>query len=101
MMARESDHSPEGGETAMECAARAAAHVERIVAGTREGRVLFVSHAGTINLVLLHLMGLSHRTHGKRIWFRTDNCGLHRLRRSEHELWQVMALNDRAHLSGI
>jgi hypothetical protein len=41
---------------------------------------------------------MTHRTHGKRVWFRTDNCGLHRLRRSEQGLWQVVALNDRAHL---
>src|SRR6478609_6684603 len=93
MMARESDHSPDGGETATQVAERAWAHVEKIADSIDDGRVLFVSHAGTLNLVLLQLLGMTHRTHGKRVWFRTDNCGLHRLRRSEQGLWQVVALN--------
>jgi broad specificity phosphatase PhoE len=101
LMARESDHSPDGGETAMQVTERAWKHVEDVISSTDEGRVLLVSHAGTLNLVLLHLLGMSHRTHGKRVWFRTDNCALHRLRRSEHGLWQVIALNDRAHLAAI
>jgi broad specificity phosphatase PhoE len=105
LMARESDVSPEGGETPVECGERAAAFVEDAIARSTDraggGRLLFVSHAAAINLVLLHLFGLSHRTHGKRLWFRTDNCAMHRLRRSDEGLWQVVALNDRAHLGAI
>lgn len=105
LMARESDVCPDGGETPLACGERAVAHIESVVAArttaTGDGRLLFVSHAATLNLVLMHLLGLSHRTHGKRIWFRTDNCALHRLRRSSEGLWQVTALNDRSHLAGI
>jgi probable phosphoglycerate mutase len=101
LMARESDHCPDGGETAMQCAERATALVEEAVKKFPSGRLLFVSHAAALNLVLLHLLGMEHRTHGRRVWFRTDNCALHRLRRSQEGLWQVVALNDRSHLPAI
>jgi probable phosphoglycerate mutase len=101
LMARDSDHCPEGGESAVQCGERASALVETAVKKFPTGRLLFVSHAAALNLVLLHLLGMDHRTHGRRVWFRTDNCALHRLRRSPDGLWQVTALNDRAHLSGI
>jgi len=98
LMARDSDHRPDGGESAVECAARAAALVEQAVARFPAGRLLFVSHAAALNLILIHLLGMEHRTHGRRVWFRTDNCALHRLKRSPDGIWQVLALNDRAHL---
>jgi len=101
LMARESDVCPPDGETALACTARAAQLVDQVVAKFTGGRVLFVSHAATLNLVLLHLMGLPHREHGRRLWFRTDNCALHRLRRGADDLWQVTALNDRAHLAEV
>jgi probable phosphoglycerate mutase len=98
LMSRDSDARPDGGESAVECTERAVALVEEAVQKFSDGRLLFVSHAATLNLVLLHLLGMSHRTHGRRVWFRTDNCALHRLRRSSEGLWQVVALNDRQHL---
>jgi broad specificity phosphatase PhoE len=98
MMGRTSGACPPGGETHAECTARAVTMIEEVLARTASGRVLFVSHAATIYLVLLHLLGLDHATHGKRVWIRTDNCALHRLKRSGDGLWTVIALNDRAHL---
>jgi broad specificity phosphatase PhoE len=98
MMARTSDACPPEGETATECSHRAVKLVEETIAGLESGRALFVSHAFAINLLLLHLCGMAHATHGRRVFFRTDNCGLHRLRRSEEGLWTIHALNDRAHL---
>jgi probable phosphoglycerate mutase len=98
LMARDPDHAPEGGESAIQCAARATALVDEAVAKFPAGRLLFVSHAAAINLILMHVMGVTHRSHGQRLWFRTDNCALHRLRRSPDGMYQVIALNDRAHL---
>ena len=101
MMRRESDTCPPEGETHAECTARAVAFVERAVARHPGGRVLFVSHAATIYLVLLHVMGMDHARHAQRVWLRSDNCALHRLKLSDSGLWTVLALNDRAHLHGL
>jgi hypothetical protein len=61
------------------------------------GRVLIVSHAFAINLVLRRLL----RIDSPDVFFRSDNCGLHRLRRTAAGLWSVDALNDRRHLDGV
>lgn len=99
MMARESDSCPPEGESAADCAARATALCDQVIERYEGGRALLVSHAFAINLLLLHLCGMEHRTHGQRLFFRTDNCGLHRLKRAENGLWTIHALNDRAHLA--
>jgi probable phosphoglycerate mutase len=101
LMARDSEASPPDGETAVACTARAAELVEQVIAKFIGGRLLFVSHAATLNLVLLHLLGLPHRDHGRRLWFRTDNCAIHRLRRGSDDMWQIVALNDRTHLADL
>lgn len=100
MMARVPGARPPGGETHAEAQARAVALVERALQRFTAGRVLFVSHAATIYLTLLHILGVDHATHGARFYLRTDNCALHRLRREQSGLWTVLALNDRAHLAG-
>src|SRR5262249_23636882 len=101
LMERSSDHCPDGGETALQCAERAFALVEEAVEKFPAGRLLFVSHAAALNLILLQLLGMEHRTHGKRVWFRTDHCALHRLRLTPEGMWQVVALNDRSHLPAL
>jgi probable phosphoglycerate mutase len=98
LMARDPDHAPDGGETALQCSARVTALIDEAVAKFPSGRLLFVSHAAAINLILMHVVGVTHRSHGQRLWFRTDNCALHRLRRSPDGMFQVIALNDRSHL---
>jgi broad specificity phosphatase PhoE len=94
MMARDPGSCPPEGETAQACSMRAGAFVDATMAERTGERVLFVSHAFTINLLLRRLLGVeSHLT-----FFRSDNCGLHRLKRLATGLWTVDALNDRRHL---
>jgi broad specificity phosphatase PhoE len=99
LMRREADARPPEGETHGEAAARAVALLDDVLARYAAGRVLFVSHALTIYLMLLHVLGLAHAS--KTLFLRTDNCALHRLRRSPEGLWTVLALNDKAHLARV
>ena len=62
---------------------------------SRRGRTLFVSHAFTLNLLLRRVLGLAD---SPSVFFRTDNCALHRLKRAPTGFWNVEALNDRRHL---
>jgi hypothetical protein len=48
--------------------------------------------------LLLHVLGVDSAA---RVYIRTDNCGLHRLRHGTDGRWTVLALNDRAHLAGV
>ena len=94
MMAREPAACPPQGETVQACLARAAAFLDETMAGRAGERVLFVSHAFTLNLLLRRLLQVESPV----VFFRTDNCGLHRLKRQQNGLWTVEALNDRRHL---
>ena len=60
--------------------------------------MLFVSHAFTLNLLLRRVLGLAD---SPSVFFRTDNCALHRLKRAPTGFWNVEALNDRRHLIDI
>ena len=99
LMRREAEARPPDGETHGECAARAGALLDEVLRKFPHGRTLLVSHALTIYLLLLHVLGLEDAA--ERLFFRTDNCALHRLRRNPDGRWTVLALNDRAHLAGV
>src|SRR5947209_10456728 len=99
MMQRDPDACPPEGESSRARAAHVGAFFDEAIetfGGT--GRALFVSHAFTLNLLLRRLLGL---TESPTVFFRTDNCALHRLKRSPQGFWNVEALNDRRHLAGI
>ena len=94
LMRRDSNACPPEGETHWQCATRAAAWASiSAVLGRARGRVLLVSHAFTLNLMLRRVLGLADSQ-----FFQTDNCALHRLKRRRDGGWTVVALNDRAHL---
>jgi broad specificity phosphatase PhoE len=98
MMRRDPDACPPEGESSHDCLLRAGAFFDEITARFSTGRVLLVSHAFTLNMLVRRLMGLQDTP---TVFFRTDNCGLHRLKRSATGFWNVEALNDRRHLAGV
>jgi broad specificity phosphatase PhoE len=97
LMRRDPDACAPEGEAVGDCLLRAGAFFDEQVARA-EGRVLLVSHAFTLNLLLRRLCGLGD---SPSVFFRTDNCGLHRLKRTSQGFWNIEALNDRRHLAGV
>lgn len=95
LMRRDGSVCPPEGETSLECAARAGACFDQVASEFALKRILLVSHAFTINLLLRHVLGMSHDA---AHFFQTDNCALHRLRRRRDGGWTVIALNDVRHL---
>ncbi len=101
LMRRESEVCPPEGETHAQCSARALAVLDEAVARNPSGRTLLVSHALTLYLLVLHILGVEHGTHSRKLFVRSDNCALHRLRRTPEGLWTVLALNDKSHLRDV
>jgi probable phosphoglycerate mutase len=93
LMRRDPNACPPEGETTWQCASRAGACFDRVVHKVNNGRVLLVSHAFTINLILRRLLMLAESE-----FFQTDNAALHRLKRRRDGGWTIVAMNDRAHL---
>jgi hypothetical protein len=61
--------------------------------------VVMVSHHLTVHLLMLHIFGLPLTAESPRVYVQLHNCALHRLEHYEDGVWQVLALNDAAHLS--
>ena len=97
MMARDPDACPPAGASARARLAHVGQFFDATVAQHAGERVLFVSHAFTLNLLLRRLFGLELPS----LFFRTDNCALHRLRLQENGFWNVEALNDKRHLHAL
>ncbi len=97
IMTRQPGSKAPEGETHGECTERAGTVVDEALARFPAGRILFVSHSITIQLLLKKLLGLDETS----ATFRIDNCGLHRLLRNAAGHWTVEALNDRRHLVGV
>jgi broad specificity phosphatase PhoE len=98
MMRRDPDACPPEGETSHDCLLRAGAFFDEVIARFAVGRVVLVAHAFTLNMLVRRLVGLQD---SPSVFFRTDNCALHRLKRSATGFWNVEALNDRRHLVAV
>jgi len=100
MMRRDPGARPPEGETQAECAARAVPVLESLAAQHPGQRIVVVSHAMTLSLLLYHVVG-ADLSHLPRLFFRTDNCAIHRLRYTLPNIWTIYATNDQRHLSGM
>jgi probable phosphoglycerate mutase len=99
LMRREPDACPPGGETSAMCLERASAVLDDALARFAGGRVVLVSHAYALNLILRRVVGVADpRT---PLFFQTDNCAVHRLMRSSRGTWTIAALNDQRHLATV
>ena len=101
LIARDPSAAIPGAETPAACASRAAALCERAIAELDDDaaaptRLVLVSHAYAINLMLRRLLRIGDGT--PEIFFQTDNAAVHRLRISAQGTWTLRAVNDRAHL---
>lgn len=98
LMARRADSSPPGGETAIVCQTRAAEHLTKILAEHPGQRIVIISHAFTINLLLFWIFKIPFAQLNEIFW-RTDNAAIHHLRVNQKGMWTVHALNSRTHLT--
>jgi broad specificity phosphatase PhoE len=102
LVARDPSVEIPGAETPAACAARAAALCERAIAeldrsgGTSPHRLVLVSHAYAIHLMLRRLLRIAEGS--PTIYFQTDNAAVHRVRIAPNGTWTLQAINDRAHL---
>ena len=84
-----------------EARARACAFLDQVLARHAGQRVIVVSHYLTVHLLVLHIMGVALTREAPRVSVQLHNCGLHRFELYDDGAWQVLALNDTAHLSAV
>jgi broad specificity phosphatase PhoE len=101
LLRRAPDACPPGGETYLQCRERASAFLDRVLALHMGQRIVLVSHHLTLYQLSLHILNLSSDVDVSRVYIRIDNCGLHRFERYDDGVWQVIALNDTAHLAAL
>lgn len=101
MLRREPEACPPGGESYVQCRARAAAFFENAVIQHAGARIVLVSHHLTLHQLISHVLGVQHQPVAQRAIFQVDNCALHRFERLEDGTFRVVALNERAHLDGV
>jgi 2,3-bisphosphoglycerate-dependent phosphoglycerate mutase len=90
-----------GGESYRQLLDRAAAELDRAVEQNRGGTLALFSHAGTICILALHLMGALDAPKLKPVWLSTSNCGVTRFSVEHGGLIRIKALNDTRHLMGL
>jgi broad specificity phosphatase PhoE len=98
LLRRDPDATPPEGESYAQCGARASAFLEQVLTLHASQRVVIVSHYLTVHLLMLHILGIPLSSE-PRVYVQLDNCGLHRMQRHADGDWQVVALNETAHLS--
>jgi broad specificity phosphatase PhoE len=98
MLLRDAYARPPGGESYAECRARVTAFLERILAEHPGQRIVCVSHYLAITQLALHVLGVPAGAEVPSLHVRIENCALHRFERFDDGSWQVLALNDTAHL---
>jgi 2,3-bisphosphoglycerate-dependent phosphoglycerate mutase len=99
LLQREPDVAPPEGESYLQCSARASRFLEQALTQHRGQRVVLVSHYLTVHLLVLHIMGVKLTADAPRVYVQLHNCGLHRFEHYDDGAWQVLALNETAHLS--
>ena len=101
LLRRDFEHVLSGGESYRQLLDRAAAELDRAVERHRGGTVALFSHAGTICILALHLIGALDAPDLKPVWLSTSNCGVNRFTIEHGGLTRVDALNDTRHLAGL
>jgi broad specificity phosphatase PhoE len=98
LLRRDFEHVLLGGESYRQMLDRAAAELDRAALRHRGGTVVVVSHAGTICILVLHLMGALDAPELRPVWISSDNCGVTRIHLQHGGLTRVVAVNDTRHL---
>ena len=70
------NYNIKGGESAFESSSRVANFTNSIISGKDEGKIIVVTHLGTIRFMLAHLLGMKLEDSWR---FRVDNCSITRL----------------------
>jgi probable phosphoglycerate mutase len=98
LLARDPEAAVPGGESYRQTRERMVALVEELVIAHEDETLVLVSHHGAIDQLIRHILGLGHDAAAPRVFFRVDNCALHRFTRLSGDVWKLDALGERAHL---
>jgi broad specificity phosphatase PhoE len=101
LIRRDFEHVLLGGESYRQLLDRAATELDRAIETHRSGAIALFSHAGTICILALHLMGALDAPDLRPVWISSSNCGITRFEIQHGGLVRVLAVNDTRHLIGL
>ncbi|MEW6736146.1 MAG: histidine phosphatase family protein [Acidobacteriota bacterium] len=97
IMRRDADFVSPGGESHRAMRQRVVAAFQEIISQHSGGDILMVVHGGVIFHINHHIFGIPPELN-HTVTYQIDNCSLNRYQLTEQASWQVLTLNDCAHL---
>jgi broad specificity phosphatase PhoE len=98
LLRRDFDHVMQGGESYRQLLDRAGRKLDEAIEQHKGGRIAVFSHAGTICILSLHLMGALDAPELKPVWIATSNGGINRFELRDDGFVRVVTINDTRHL---
>ena len=101
LLRRDFEHVLLGGESYRQTLERAAEKLDEAIEQYRGGQIAIFTHAGTICILALHLMGALSAPDLKPVWIASANCGISRFELHTDGFVRVIAINDTRHLQNL
>jgi len=101
LLRRDFDHVLLGGESYRQTLERASRKLDEVVEEYRGGQIAIFTHAGTICILALHLMGALATPELKPVWIASSNCGISRFDLRHDGFLRVITINDTRHLENL
>jgi broad specificity phosphatase PhoE len=101
LLRRDFDHVLLGGESYHQTLDRAAEKLDEAIEEYKGGQIAIFTHAGTICILVLHLMGALAAPELKPVWIASSNCGISRFDLHHDGFVRVIVINDTRHLEDL
>lgn len=101
LLRRDFEHVLLGGESYRQTLDRASRKLDEAIERYNGGQIAVFTHAGTICILALHLMGALSAPELKPVWIASSNCGISRFELRHDGFVRVIAINDTRHLENL
>jgi len=98
LLRRDFEHVLLGGESYRQTLDRASRKLDEAIERYNGRQIAVFTHAGTICILALHLMGALSAPELKPVWIASSNCGISRFELRHDGFVRVIAINDTRHL---
>jgi len=101
LLRRDFEHVLLGGESYRQTLDRASRKLDEAIERYNGRQIAVFTHAGTICILALHLMGALSAPELKPVWIASSNCGISRFELRHDGFVRVIAINDTRHLENL
>ena len=101
LLRRDFEHVLLGGESYRQTLDRASRKLDEAIERYNGRQIAVFTHAGTICILALHLMGALSAPELKPVWIASSNCGISRFELRHDGFVRVLVINDTRHLENL